>query len=380
MPGLNPGIAAADGRGVSIRRFLIAAGLALVVLAAAPPAAGAEAWTVGSKTYERVRVLEVTAATVMIAHAGGMVQLDLASLPPDLQQRFNYDAERAAAWKREAEAGMARTEALRQREEMERKRRAELEEIRQRIAQRQAEADPDYVEFRHEVDLRPVFVEYSLYLKNQGARPSCSIFAVVSVLEYEYARRFGLNEPLSEEYLIWAFQRMKPGKPINSGYNFGQLIEVLRECGIARRTLLPDSFASYLKDENPPLAALDDAVTRRAFNVAAFDPDDKLLVQKIVHALNTETPVILGIRWPPQSTLEHNNLLKDQAPQPNAAHAVTLVGYRSEGTPESVVFIFRNSYGPQWGLGGYGLMDVSYLRKNLVTAFCLLVPKPEDAP
>lgn len=365
---------------MSIRRFLIVATLACGVVVAALQAAGAETWTVAGKTYERVRVLEVTAATVMIAHAGGMVQLDLATLPPELQQRFNYDAAQAAAWKRAADAGMAETEALRQREEKERKRRAELEEVRQRIAQREAEADPDYVEFRPEVDLRPVFVEYSLYLKNQGARPSCSIFAVVSVLEYEYARRFGVNEPLSEEYMVWAFQRMFPGKPVNSGYNFGQLMEVLRECGIARRSLLPDSFASYLKDENPPMAALDDAVTRRAFHVVAFDPSEKILVSKIVYALNTQTPVIVGIKWPPQSTLEHNNLLKDQAPQPNSAHAVTIVGYRSEGTPESVVFIFRNSYGPQWGLGGYGLMDVSYLQRNIISAFCLLVPKPEETP
>jgi len=334
---------------------------------------------VAGKTYERVRVLEVTPGAVMIAHAGGMVQLELAALPSALQERFGYDPAKSAAWHEQARAGMAETEALRQREAAERQRRAELEAVQQRIAQREAETDPDYVEFRAEVDLRPVFADYSLYLKNQGARPSCSVFAVVSVLEYEYARRHGTAEQFSEEYLIWAFQRTHPGRSINDGYNFVQLIDVLRTCGIARRSLLPDTFASYLKDENPPMAALDDAVTRRQFQIVAFAPDDRILVSKVAYALNNATPVILGIRWPPASTLERNNLLRDQVPQSGAAHAVTVVGYRSDGTPEGTVFIYRNSYGPQWGLGGYGLMDASYLKRHAIAAFCLLLPQPEPA-
>jgi len=370
--------------GVSLRHAALTAVIACATVVGAPVARAAAAvpqsWVVAGRTYDRVRVLETTPATVTIAHAGGMVQLDLATLPPELHQHFHYDAAKAAAWHQQARAGMAETEAIKEREAAEKVRRAELEAVRQRIAQRQAETDPDYVEFRAEVDLRPVFADYSLYLKNQGARPSCSIFAIVSVLEYEYARRFGVAEQFSEEYLIWAFQRTHPGRPINDGYNFAQLVDVLRTCGIARRSMLPDTFASYLKDENPPIAALDDAVTRRDFQVVAFNPDEEILLSKLVFALNNATPVIIGIRWPPATTLERNNLLRDQVPQSGAAHAVTLVGYRSDGTPESTVFIFRNSYGPQWGLGGYGLMSASYLQKNLLTAFCLLVPGPRESP
>jgi hypothetical protein len=274
---------------------------------------------------------------------------------------------------------MAATDATRRREEVEKKRRAELEAVRQRIAQRQLASDPNQVEFKPEVDLRPIFVEYSLYLKNQGARPSCSVFAIVSALEYEYARQYGLNEQFSEEFLIWAFRRAYPGKPVNDGYNFGQLIEVLRSTGIARRSVVPDSFASYLKDQNPPAAAIEDAAARRTYHVVPFDPDDKLLLTRVVAALNTQTPVILGIKWPPSTVVDRSNLLKDQPPQNGPAHAVTLVGYTSDGTPESLVFIYRNSYGPQWGMGGYGLMAGSYLQKNIITAFCLLVPRPEEA-
>ncbi len=373
-------------RGVSNHRpRRIAVALALIFAATffarLPTSFGAattpETWTVAGKTYERVRVLEVSAATVMIAHAGGMVQLDLAALSPEMQQRFNYDPARAEAWKREAASGIAATEALKLEEERARKNRNALEEMRRRIEQRNLEADPNYVELRAEVDLRPIFIEHNLYLKNQGARPSCSIFAVVSVLEYEYARRFGSSDQLSEEYLVWALRKSRPGTPINDGYHFREVLEVLRECGVARRSTVPGSFASSQRDENPPIEALDDAVTRRTANPVWLNPQDPAILMQIALAMNQELPVIIGIRWPPQSKLEHNNLLKDQVPQPGAGHAVTLVGYTSDGTPESLQFIFRNSYGPQWGLGGYGLMTGSYLQKNLISAFCRVVPVPE---
>lgn len=367
---------------VSLRLALLAATCAgLVTLAAAQQRPPAETWTVGATCYERVRVLEVTPGTVMIAHAGGMVQIPLESLPADLQQRFHFDPEKAAAWAREAESGMAATEELKRRQAAETHRRAELEAVQARAAQRaaaaRAEAAPalDQVVYQAEVDLRPTFIQHSLFLKNQGPRPSCSIFAVVSVLEYEYARRHGTNEQLSEEFLIWAFQRKFPGRPINDGYHFAELIDVLRTSGIARRSLLPDSFASYLRDENPPAPAIDDALTRRTFSIWSVQPGDEHLLAKLVHVLNKEVPVIIGVGWPAASTIERNNLLRDQVPVSRAGHAVTLVGYRSDGTPESVVFIFRNSYGPQWGLGGYGLMAGSYVKKHLLSAFCLFVPE-----
>lgn len=358
--------------------LLIAGGGPCLRMSAAP---ASETWTVGGKTFERVRVVEVNAATVMIAHAGGLTQLDLATLSPELQQRFHYDPANAEAWKRDAAAGMAATEQIKQRQTVEQARRAELEQMKQRIVQREEESQSDHVEVRNLVDLRPVFAEHSLYLKNQGRRPSCTIFAVVSALEYDYARGFGDTEPLSEEFLIWAFQKAFPGKSIDNGYNFDEVLMALRQYGVARRSMLPDSFASYLRDADPPEAAIEDARNRRAFSMVRFAPRDENLVSKMVDVLNKEHLVILGIGWPAPSTIEHQNLLRDQAPQAGPAHAVTLVGYQSDGTLDGVVFIYRNSYGPQWGEGGYGFMAASYLKKNVMNAFCLIVRQvPQAAP
>lgn len=98
------------------------------------------------------------------------------------------------------------------------------------------------------------------------------------------------------------------------------------------------------------------------------------MIERIVGRLNAGSPVIVGTRWPHWKTLQDNNTLRNQMPLENASHAVTLVGYRNEGgTPEGTTFIFRNSYGYDWGLAGCGFMAASYLQEHVVAALYLRV-------
>ncbi|MEI6108231.1 MAG: C1 family peptidase, partial [Opitutae bacterium] len=55
-------------------------------------------------------------------------------------------------------------------------------------------------------------------------------------------------------------------------------------------------------------------------------------------------------------------------------HAVTLVGYKSgTGRLEDAVFIFKNSWGADWGQGGYGMVTYGYLSQHLNDAVLLEV-------
>ena len=53
-------------------------------------------------------------------------------------------------------------------------------------------------------NLRPLFERYGIEIKNQGNRGTCSVFALVGILEFEYAHTMNQNIPLSVEYLNWA--------------------------------------------------------------------------------------------------------------------------------------------------------------------------------
>ena len=53
--------------------------------------------TIGMETYEDVVWGAVTPSTVSIHHKTGIARIPLAKLPPELQQRFSYDPDKAAA-------------------------------------------------------------------------------------------------------------------------------------------------------------------------------------------------------------------------------------------------------------------------------------------
>ena len=55
--------------------------------------------TVDGVTYNEVRFGRVTPASVVVFHATGVATIPLEKLPADLQQQFNYDPQKAAAWR-----------------------------------------------------------------------------------------------------------------------------------------------------------------------------------------------------------------------------------------------------------------------------------------
>ncbi|HSH09380.1 MAG TPA: C1 family peptidase, partial [Oceanipulchritudo sp.] len=235
--------------------------------------------------------------------------------------------------------------------------------------------DPSTVVLHEEVDLRPVYLELGLFSKDQGRRPSCSVFAVVSALEYESGLQNGTATRLSEEFLIWAMREMHPGIPVDDGYHFREVMTALQTYGVPPFEMVPNTFGKRVDLIDPSKEAIAAATARRGATPVWFRLDDPQLLERIVGALNHGKPVIIGLRWPNWRTFWDTNLLHKQTPMEDGGHAVTLVGYRNpSGSLEEIRFIFRNSFGPEWGLAGCGFVTGHYLTQNLLSAFYLNVP------
>ncbi|MEM9160254.1 MAG: C1 family peptidase, partial [Verrucomicrobiota bacterium] len=98
--------------------------------------------------------------------------------------------------------------------------------------------------------------------------------------------------------------------------------------------------------------------------------ENESVIKNIIHTLNTSTPVVIGANWPNIKILGNNPTLSTQ--KAAGGHAVTLVGYKNKtGSLEGVTFIFRNSWGHRWGVGGYGFIRYEYLEKHLTEALVL---------
>jgi Papain family cysteine protease len=339
-------------------------------------------------------VKTVTPRSITFLHTGGMASLPLRELSPELQAKFGYDpaAEKAA----EAELANARR--------LDEQRRLKLQQDR---AKGHADALVSKFEkllqefgqtptLQSEVDLRPKFAELSLGIKDQGRRPSCAIFAVVSALEFQNAELAGKAEKFSEEYLIWATRKTTRRIPAaavvssdaslhqdsedkslekDEGFALSEVVAALRGYGIPRQSILPNTFGTAIDSiPDPTEETVREARSRRKVYVHAIPGHDSATrIGNLVHALNLGVPVAIGMRWPHYRTLRAG-FLSEQKPILDYAHAVTLVGYKSEsGHLEDAVFIFKNSYGVSWGEGGYGRVTYKYLSKYMLDAVVLEV-------
>lgn len=358
----------------------------------AEPGATFPELTVKGVVFRDVRVVSQSASALTVRHAGGLAQIQLRDLSPELQQRFGFDPRRAAA----AEQQIAKDSAAQaevKRRELEAAAaapRPSASRTGNNAVERALARFGTPAEFGR-VDLRPRFRELELVMKDQGFRPSCSVFAVVGALELQNALVAGRTEKLSEEYLIWATRHSlgldrvaRPSSgdaeagddaPKDAGFALSEVVGALRTYGIPLQSDMPNMRVLALEKIAPPAEeVVHRARTRRqVFAHPLTGRDNSVRIANIVHALNEGVPVAIGLRWPRMPTLKAA-LISTQTPVQGYAHAVTLVGYYNDsGVPDETRFIFRNSWGMSWGAGGYGFVELRYLREHLLDGVLLEV-------
>ncbi len=358
-------------------------------LSCLPQTDAAEQWEVDGVLYEQVEVREITPESVVIRHRRGIGSIPLQNLPPALQERFAYDPDAAAAHREAQAARSAEAAQLLQKQRQLRRQRSPAalaaESVRP-LDRALASLRGQGPEIAEEVDLRHLFFDFGLYARDQSFRPSCSIFAISTALEYALAVA-GQSEQLSEEYLIWAtlqYLERHPeplnrpgadtGEPGDIGFSLSSVVHAAQWFGVASQEEMPNTRGDRISDIVPPPPDLiDRSKARRSIRAAAITGRDRSeQIDHIIHLLNHQWPVVIGMDWPSASTMRERPLIHGQSPIPGYAHAVTLVGYISpEQSKEEIVFIFRNSWGINWGIHGHGMVSREYLLEHLKSAMVL---------
>jgi hypothetical protein len=193
---------------------------------------------------------------------------------------------------------------------------------------------------------------------------------VVSALEIQNARLNNRAARLSEEYLIWATRkslgldkmaskmRGDSSSGADAGFALMEVVSALRSYGIPTQSEMPNTFGKGMEAIKPPPDKIINQARERgkivAYSIAARDPATSL--EYILKVLNAHQPVVIGIGWPTWRNMGSGHFLSKQKRREGYSHAVTLVGYKCEsGRLEDTRFIFKNSYGVDWGLAGYGI-------------------------
>ncbi len=352
--------------------------LSLLISVPAYSADTYESIQVGGDVYYRVVVLSANESSLSIRHARGIAQVPLSKLSPELQAKYGFSSSRAA--EREAQLAAQRKKQIQaQQDRISAAKAAQAKVTRSSSSSLSQSSNNAFSQFgskpqlQKEVDLRQRFRSHGIRIRSQSG-PSCSVHAIVAALEYQFAEGHGRVMNLSEPYLINATSRSL-GRPdavgfdsktgrrngLDLGFALEHVFQAIRGHGLA----LEQSSAE--RADKKPYSMLD-TVNFSPFMVPGSRSSKG--VENIVHVLNANMPVVVGVSWPAYSRIAHTSVLGKQPVRPVGGHAVTIIGYRCEdGNIENAKFIFRNSWGDDWGAGGYGFFTYEYLVKNLNSCY-----------
>lgn len=240
----------------------------------------------------------------------------------------------------------------------------------------ESDADPfdeDYTPHpvaRTSVDLRSRFTP----VKSQGQLGSCSAFAVTSVIEYLIKQLTGESRDMSEAFLYYNAREAVGRQNENCGTSIYRIIKEAMTSGICDESL-------HRYNENDFAATPSDT---------AFAEAQKCLV---VNALNVKTdtdairsaiddglPVIISARIFDSFGNDSKGFVKmptaDELSQRDEfAHAMVICGY----SDDYKVFVVRNSWGENFGDGGYCYMPYRYAREYLNYA-CVITRLSLESP
>ena len=216
------------------------------------------------------------------------------------------------------------------------------------------------------VDLRARFAAYGLEPRSQGSRGTCSVFAMIGVLEFESAQSRPERQPrLSVEYLNWASHQTNHRR--QDGSFFSDAINGLVAHGVCKEDLMPYAHA-FDADIVPPSDASTEAQARRqvtAHWIKEWDVKTGLTAAQLTairQALADGHPVAVGLRWPKHVHFDDQDVMNLPPPEEVFdGHSIVLSGYKEDrNAPGGGVFLFRNSSGPNWHAGGYAYFTYAY--------------------
>ena len=212
------------------------------------------------------------------------------------------------------------------------------------------------------VDLRAQLPEVA----DQGERDTCLAFTATA--SHETNRQLLVS--LSEEHLFWQCKQLDNLQGIiTTGTTFNSVAKVLMRRGQAEKAVWPYSCVEPVPYTPPP--GVSAAPLFGISRALLIDPPDAGVVQDF---LENNACVVGGFTDYPSLHRPDKGWIRYVPGEPFLGyHAMLIVGYHGKPNDPDGYFIVRNSWGKDWGDGGYGYMTYLYYRLNIVLAGILEV-------
>ena len=218
-------------------------------------------------------------------------------------------------------------------------------------------------EFKHEVNFTK---EYQFRIRRQGNFPACSAHAWINCIEYLRQIDGYKYENLSVLYHYYMTRVLSKCEGKIKGLSIESSLESLFENGAIHPTTKVINIDSI--NERPSGEDIAEAKLRII---------NKNLSCKVLEIDINVFKYVLSEMGVPFVAVIHTtkDKLQDREPKifkytledyPDSLHAICIVGYDDE----EEVYIFQNSYGPDWHYGGFGKIHYSYI-SNITKSIAL---------
>ncbi|MEI8280991.1 MAG: C1 family peptidase [Armatimonadota bacterium] len=232
-------------------------------------------------------------------------------------------------------------------------------------------------------DLSERFTTLELPICRQNG-PWCWAYTTIGVVEFELGSRQGHKTQLSPGYLTWAAQETDTQG--SGGSNFGRANRGLEQFGV-----VPLETGGI-----PPSGGRIPAPTDVVINAGKnFDDlsfhwirfwNRKEMPDTQLNAIKSDIvqghPVAVGMQWPNHLSFAPNSRIMNVPERTDIfdGHCVILVGYTDDpAVPGGGSFLFRNSWGANWGDKGYASMPYELLRFCINDAYSVrIAPKSKS--
>lgn len=223
-------------------------------------------------------------------------------------------------------------------------------------------------------------------IKDQGSLGACTAFAGCSQLEYYVKRKTGQDINLSELFLYLETRRNLGWEKEDTGAYIRTTMKTMASVG----TCLEKEWTYNENDFtiDPPAyiySRADDYKADSYFKIDTKQYDKKQVLSRIKSALQRNLPLTFGFSCY-ESALSQSSI-NGKIPYPtlndthSGGHAVLMVGYddniviknNQDNSATTGAFVFRNSWGKNWGDQGRGYIPYTYLLDGKISdIWCLI--------
>lgn len=222
-----------------------------------------------------------------------------------------------------------------------------------------------------DVDLRENCPE----IYDQGKLGSCTANAIAFAYEYDQIKQKEENPFIPSRLFIYYNERdMDEMTDIDSGSSLRNGIKTISKQGVCKESEWPYDITQFTV--KPPTILYEEAKEHLSIKYKKIKQSENQLKM----ALKSGYPVVFGISvFESLESLETYNT--GIVPMPNrdekmvGGHAITLVGFNDKKKQ----FIFRNSWGKDWGEKGYGYIPYNYVTDSNLASDFWIVEKVRDS-